>query len=418
MMTQTLINAFRAECTAVKYDILSLKHMHMIFRKGILAIMNFEMLGLSENIIKGLAMQGIITPTAVQEQAIPQIIENKNLVIQSETGSGKTLAYLLPIYVGQPLPLRMMQVIVIVPTHELAMQVHHQVETLSINSGITLKSIVIFGEVNIKSQIERLREKPQIIIGTTGRIIELIKQKKITAHTIKTIVIDEADKMLKKENIEGVKAIVKATMRDTQIIMLSASISDTTFRIAAEIAKNPEIIKTNQVLKIPENIEHRYIVVEERDKIDTLRKLVFILKPNRTIAFINDVDEIEVATSKLKYHHLNAESIQGAKTKEVRKNVMADFASGKLQLLIATDIAARGLHIEDIEIIFSLSIPGDPLDYLHRSGRTGRGSAPGLSISIITERELPLIKKYQNAFGISIMEIQMREGQVIEGKKA
>ena len=152
-------DVYREDWTAVKYDKLILQHMYTIFWKGMLTIMNFEILGLSESIIKGLAMQGIIIPTTVQEQAIPQIIKNKNLVIQSETGTGKTLAYLLPIYVRQPLPLRVMQVIVIVPTHELAMQVHRQVEALSKNSGIALKSIVIFGNVNIKSQIEKLREK-------------------------------------------------------------------------------------------------------------------------------------------------------------------------------------------------------------------------------------------------------------------
>ena len=153
---------------------------------------------------------------------------------------------MLPIYARQDPSLRVMQVIVIVPTRELAMQVHRQVELLSINSGIAFRSIVIFGDVNIKSQIERLREKPQIIIGTTGRIIELIKLKKIAAHTIKTIVIDEADKMLDVNNIEDVKAIVKAAMRDTQIVMVSASISDKTFKVAGEIAKTPELIKTTK----------------------------------------------------------------------------------------------------------------------------------------------------------------------------
>jgi len=378
--------------------------------------MNFEMLGLNENIIKGLAEQGIDVPTNVQEQAIPKIMENKNLVVQSETGSGKTLAYLLPIYARFDPSLRVMQVIVLVPTHELAMQVHRQVETFSKNAEIPFKSIVIFGDVNIKTQIERLKDKPQIIIGTTGRIIELIKKKKISAHTIKTIVVDEADKMLNKDNIENVKAVIKSTMRDTQIVMVSASISDKSLKVAKEIGKSPEVIKTNQSMKIPENIRHMYIVVEDRDKVDTLRKLIYILKPNRAIAFINSSDKNDMVTSKLKFHHIKAESIQGASGKENRKNAMADFASGKLQVLIATDIAARGLHIEDVEVICSLSMSDDPMDYLHRSGRTGRGNAPGISISIVTERELPLIKKYENTFGIKIGRIAMHEGKIIECK--
>ncbi len=379
--------------------------------------MNFEALGLGENIIKGLAMQGIDAPTSVQEQSIPKIMENLDLVIQSETGSGKTLAYLLPIYARLDPSLRVMQVIVLVPTHELAMQVHHQAELFSKNSEIALKSIVLFGDVNMKTQIERLKEKPQIIIGTAGRILELIKTKKICAHTIKTIVIDEADKMLDAKNIESVKAIIKSTMRDTQMVMLSASISEKALKTAREIAKTPELIKTAQTLKIPDNIKHQYIVCDQRDKTETLRKLIHILNPHRAIAFINNADEIEAATAKLKYHKLNAECIYGTSEKQNRKNTLTDFASGKLQFLIATDIAARGLHIENIETIFNLSISEDPLDYLHRSGRTGRGDAPGLSISIVTKRELPLIKKYQNVFKINIMQIQMHEGKITDGNK-
>lgn len=376
--------------------------------------MDFEAFGLGKDIIDGLAIQGIEKPTAVQEQAIPAILDNKNVVIQSETGSGKTLAYLIPIYARKKSTQPVMQNIIIVPTHELAMQVHHQVQMLSKNSGIPVKSIVIFGDVNIKSQVEKLREKPQIIIGTTGRIIELIKMRKIAAHTINTVVIDEADRMLDKNNVERVKTILKAVMSETQIIMVSASIPDRALKIAEQIAKSPEVIKTSKNVEIPENIKHKYIIVDGRDKIDTLRKLVNIYNPKRALAFINTTMEIDIATEKLKYHKMRASCIQGRSSKEDRQRALADFAKGDLQLLIATDIAARGLHIEDIEVVFSLSMPEDPLDYLHRTGRTGRGSVPGLSISIVTKEELALIAKYQNVFHISITKIQMREGKIIE----
>ncbi|SHH56301.1 Superfamily II DNA and RNA helicase [Sporobacter termitidis DSM 10068] len=378
--------------------------------------MDFEALGLSKDIIAGLALQGIDTPTAVQELAIPEIIENKNIVIQSETGSGKTLAYLLPLYARQKTIEPVMQVIVVVPTHELAMQVHHQVQTLSKNSGMPVKSTVIFGDVNIRSQIEKLKEKPQIIIGTAGRLIELIQLRKITAHTIATVVVDEADRMLDINNIERVKTILKAVMRDTQIIMVSASIPDKTLKLAEEIAKSPEIVRTGRKLEIPENIRHQYIVVEARDKVDTLRKLMNILGPKRALAFINSTLDIDIATEKLKYHKMNAASLQGRSSKEDRQRALAGIASGKLRLLVATDIAARGLHIDDVEIVFSVSMPEDPLDYLHRAGRTGRGGAPGLSISIVTKQEVPLITKYQNAFHISMTKIQMHEGKIVESR--
>lgn len=376
--------------------------------------MNFDMLGFNENIIKGLAAQGIDAPTKVQEKAIPLMMENKNIIIQSETGSGKTLAYLLPIYRRQNPDLREMQVIVLVPTRELAMQVHRQVDTLSQNAGIALKSAVIFGDVNVKNQIEQLKKKPQIIIGTTGRIIELIKRKKISAHTIKTIVIDEADKMLDVSNIDSVKSIIKSTMRDTQIVFFSASVPEKTRKIAEAIASDLVSVKTDQTLTIPDNIEHMFMVVDERDKLEAFRKLSYILKPKRAIVFINHADKIDIATAKLKYHKINAECIQGASKTGERKHVLADFSSGKLQFLVATDIASRGLHIENVDMVFSLSTPEDPHEYLHRAGRTGRGNDKGLSISFVTKQELRSIKKYQNTFGIAIKQIQMRNGEIVE----
>jgi superfamily II DNA/RNA helicase len=382
--------------------------------KGTQANMDFIELGLSQAIVAGLALQGIVTPTAVQEQAIPKIMENKNLTIQSETGSGKTLAYLLPFYTREKALESIMQMLVVVPTHELAMQVHHQVQTLSKNTGLPIKSTVIFGDVNIKSQIEKLRDKPQIIIGTTGRLIELIQLRKISAHTITTVVIDEADRMLDENNLERVKTILKAVMRDTQIIMASASIPDKALKLAVEIAKNPDVVRTSKKPEIPENTQHKYIIADERDKVDTLRKLVNALQPKRALAFINSTLDIDIATEKLKYHKMNAESIQGRSSKEERQRALAGISSGKLQLLIATDIAARGLHIDDVEVVFSVSMPEDPLDYLHRAGRTGRGGAPGLSISIVTKQEVPLIAKYQNAFHISMTKIQMHDGKVVE----
>ena len=378
--------------------------------------MNFEALGLSESIIKGLELQGIDTPTSVQEQSIPKIIENKNLIIQSETGSGKTLAYLLPFYARTETIAPVMQVLVVVPTHELAMQIHHQVQTLSKNAEIPIKSAVIFGDVNIKFQLQKLKEKPQIIIGTTGRLIELIQLKKITAHTIKTVVVDEADRMLDINNIERIKVIFKSVMRDTQIIMVSASMPDKAQKLAAEIVRNPEIIRMSRKLEIPENIQHKFIIVDERDKVETLRKLLNILKPKRALAFINRTYDIDIATEKLKYHKINAACIHGRSTKEERQKALAGIATGKLQLLTATDIAARGLHIDDVEVVFSISMPEDPLDYLHRAGRTGRGKATGLSISIVTKQELPLITKYENAFNISVSKIQMHAGEIIESR--
>ena len=377
--------------------------------------MKFKELGIGLSLANGLEKEGIAKPTKVQEKVIEKIINNKDLIVQSETGSGKTLAYLLPIY-EKILSLnqdKTMKALVLVPTHELAMQVHRQVERLSKNAEVEISSAVIFGDVNIKRQIEVLKKKPQIIIGTSGRILELIKKKKITAHTIETIVIDEADKLLGTDHIAMVKAVVKSCMRDTQILMFSASITKETISEGTTLGKNTELIKVSENIRIPENIEHIYLVVERRDKIEILRKLAKSINPKKAMVFVNVVRDIEETTQKLQYHHYSVECIHGSNIKKDRKKVMNDFKTGKLQFLIATDIAARGLHVEGVTTVFHISIPEDPTDYLHRVGRAGRNQEKGLSVLLVTKEELVKVKEYQKTFGINILPKKMYQGKIV-----
>jgi superfamily II DNA/RNA helicase len=379
--------------------------------KGTIMI-KFE--NLSTTILDALKKENITEPTQIQAMVIPKILENKDLIVQSETGSGKTLAYLLPLFEKLQEQKKEMQVLILVPTHELAIQVQRQIERLSQNSDFKLNSTTIMGNVNIKRQVEKLREKPQIIVGSTGRILELIKMKKLSAHTIKTIVVDEADKMMDKDNIEGVKAVIKCTLKERQILLFSASISKETIDKANEIMKEPEVIKAANNTSIPTQIEHIFFVTERRDKLEVLRKVAVSLNPKKALVFINQIDEIELATKKLKFHSLNAEFIHGKNDKIDRKKVMDNFKAGKLQLLVASDLAARGIHVDDITCIFNLSMPEDPMDYLHRVGRTGRNGKAGLAVSIVTEREISLIKKYEKTFKIKIICKDMSRGNIID----
>lgn len=375
--------------------------------------MGFEKLGLKDELIEALKKENIENPTKVQEKALPSILSGADCIIQSETGSGKTLAYLLPLY-QQLLPLQKgMKILVLVPTHELAMQVHRQVGRLSKNSGNEIKSAVIVGDVNIKRQIEALKEKPQIVIGTVGRILELIKKRKISAHTIETIVIDEADKLLDKNNSESTKAVVKCCMRDTRILLVSASIKDKMKEETKVWGKDFKFLKTSQKLEIPSNIQHMYFVAERRDKVDMLRKLASSMQPKKAMVFINKLSQIEEATKKLQYHHYNAECIHGSNMKEDRKKVIQDFANGELQFLIATDIAARGLHFDNVDVVLHLSIPEDPMDYLHRAGRTGRNGEKGINVLIVTKEELKRVNSYQKAFGVQIMPKKLFQGKIV-----
>lgn len=379
---------------------------------------NFEVLGIIPTLDAALKKENIVIPTDIQQKVIPEALKNKDLIARSETGSGKTLAYLLPLFQKVNALAKEMQAIILVPTHELAIQILRQIERLSQNSEVKLTGEPIIGNVNIDRQIERLKSRPHIIVGSPGRILELIKKKKISAHTVKTIVLDEADRLMDDSNIDNVKAVIKTTLKERQLLAFSASISKEAEAKAAELMKEPVILRGEENLSVPDSIEHIYFVAEQRDKLEVLRKLTRILNPQKAIVFINNQgNETEISSEKLKYHGLKAASIHGATKKLERKKALDDFKSGKIQLLIASDIAARGLDIQGVTHIFNLNVPEDPKDYLHRAGRTGRKGNSGMAVSIATERELEFIKKLARVLKINISEKSMYEGKIVDGRK-
>lgn len=378
----------------------------------------FDALNLNPALVRALNKQNITIPTEIQTKVIPEALKNKDLIAQSETGTGKTLAYLLPLYEKINTEAREAQAIILAPTHELAIQVQRQIEKLSQNSEMKVTSTPIIGNVNIERQIEKLKEKPQIIVGSPGRILELIKKKKISAHTVKTIILDEGDRLMDDNNLESVRAVIKSTLKDRQLMMFSATVSQEAINKAREIMKEPDLIKGQENTTVPNTIEHLYFLAEQREKIDVLRKLVRIMNPKKAMVFVNRNDEIDRFAEKLKYHGLKAESIHGANIKLDRKKTMEDFRTGKIQLLVASDIAARGLDIEEVTHIFNLSMPEDSKDYLHRAGRTGRKGNTGVVVSIVTDRELSLIKMYEKAFKINIASKSMYMGNIVETRRA
>lgn len=376
--------------------------------------MSFQEMKLNDVMIEALQKQNITKPTKVQELVYGTIMEHKDMIVQSETGSGKTLAYLLPMFEKYKEMKKTNCVIVLVPTQELAMQVHKQVEQLATNSGLDVKSVVVFGNVKVERQIEKLKVKPQIIIGTAARIHELIKKKKINAQTVKTIIMDEADKLLDRKNIDFTKEVIKCTMRDRQLLFFSASIDNKTVTLAKEMSKEPVVVTAAKERKVPKNIEHLYIVVEYRDKLEALRKLVRAQKTNKGMIFQNGAFEIEDAVDKLRYHDYKIECIHGAVDKRARQKAVEDFRKGKVNYLVATDIAARGLHFDGVDIVFHLSIPEEPMDYLHRAGRTGRNGVQGTSILIVTKQELHRVKAYEKSLHIKLQEVKLEQGKVVK----
>lgn len=382
--------------------------------EGLTIIMNFNELTDNEILVNALDKQHISIPTEIQERVYAPIMDGKDVIAHSQTGTGKTLAYLIPAMLKINTEQRSNQVLILVPTYELAIQVQKQANLLASNMNSSIKALAIIGNGNIQRQIEALKEKPEIIVGTAGRILELIQKKKISAHTIKFFVIDESDKLLDKNNLESVCAVRKTVMRDTQTTLFSATLNNKTLDEAKQITHDAELIQITTKNKIPDNIEHIYVMVSsKRDKINALRSVCSTLKAKRAMIFINTQYDIDQAYDRLIYHHYKVGRLCGTSDKIERKNAITAFQNGKNEYLIATDIASRGLHVDGIETVINVTIPEKSIDYLHRAGRCGRNLKNGQCISIITPAELQRIKTYQTDFKITFIEKKLENGHLV-----
>ncbi|MDP3058574.1 MAG: DEAD/DEAH box helicase [bacterium] len=373
----------------------------------------FLQMKLNTSLVEALEKEGITVPTEVQRGAISEALNNSDIVVQSPTGTGKTLAYLLPLFEKIDPTKKEMKAMILTPTHELSIQILRQIERLAENSSVQVTAMVAIGNVNIERQIEKLKEKPHIIVGTLGRITELIKRKKITSHTIKTIIIDEADSLVTEDNNSMLKAVIKSTYKDRQLMMFSASINAEAEIVAKEMMKSPIFIKERNSLTVPAAIEHIYFLTEQRDKIEVLRKVVAALKPAKALVFIGDREEAEFCVNNLQHHGIKALGIQGQANKLERKKAIEDFKEGTIQLLVASDLAARGLDISGITHVFNLDIPESAQNYLHRVGRTGRMGKSGMAISIVTKRELQFIALFEKELKITISAKRLFKGRVL-----
>ncbi len=373
----------------------------------------FRAFQIQNTLIEGLHKENISEPTAVQEAAIPIALQNLDLLATAATGSGKTLAYLLPAFERIDTNSKELNTLILAPTHELVVQINTVIKRLAKNSNTSLRSTTIVGNVNIKRQLEALKAKPQIIVGTPGRVLELIQMKKLKAHQVKTIVIDEADKLLSDSNHKNIQAIIKTTLRDRQILAFSASLHPTTQARATAMMKDPTVIDLSAE-KPNLDINHFCLVVERRKKIITLRKLLHAVQPKKALVFINRNELIQEVVDKLNYHHIKAEGVFGNATKVERKAALDAFRSGKSTVLIASDLLARGLDLPELTHVINLDLPSEVNEYIHRAGRTGRAGNKGTAISLVSENEINFLMGVEKKFDIEFEVKELSRGQLID----
>lgn len=374
----------------------------------------FDKLNLNKDMVEALKNLKITETTEVQEKSIPLALEGKNILAQSETGTGKTLAYLLPLIEKLQKDKKEMQAIILAPTYELCMQIHNTILELKKESNVSITSTQLIGSANIARQIEKLKDKPNILVGSAGRVLELIRKKKITASTIKTIVLDEVDKLLDNKNIPLIKEIVKNTQKVDQFLMFSATINNSSLQLSKELVEDLEVIRVKGSNKVNEDITHNYIMVEERKKVEYLRKLIHAARPKRAIVFISNSFNVDQTLEKLKFHKINAATIHGDIDKDERKNALESFRKGKIQVLVASDVAARGLDIKGVTHVINLDTPRDPKNYLHRVGRVGRAGEKGEAYSLVDNRDLNNIRIYEKDLNLKFNRKYVYMGKVLQ----
>lgn len=350
----------------------------------------FSDFGLTEATMNSINNMGFEEATPIQEKAIPICMAGKDLIGQAHTGTGKTAAFGIPMVERFQVDREYIQGVVLTPTRELAVQVAEEINR--IGQFKRIRALPIYGGQDIERQIKALKKKPHIIVGTPGRLMDHMRRKTIRLQEVDIAVLDEADEMLNMGFIEDIETILKDTPSARQTLLFSATIPAPIQALARNFMKDPEIIRieTRQVT-VPK-LEQSYVEVEEKHKFDVFCRLLDTQSPERAITFCRTkrrVDEVAEALSKRGY---SAEAIHGDLTQYKRDQAMHQFREGTVDILVATDVAARGLDISGITHIYNFDIPQDLESYVHRVGRTGRAGSPGVAVTLVTPREVRYLK--------------------------
>lgn len=372
----------------------------------------FKDFSIDDSFIQKMAALNITVPTAVQSQAIPVIQEGKSVCFQSETGTGKTLAYLLPVLQklkASQSPSKEVRFLIAAPTYELASQIKGQVQSVSDE-----KCVLLIGGAPIKRQIEMLKEKPSVVIGGPARLMELYHLKKLRFSSVEALVLDEVDRLLAPELRDETSALLNTIPSDTQLLCASATISKKTVSVLEEASG-----KTLETLFLPpedvlkKRITHIAIWAEQRNKIETLRKLLTAEKPEKALVFTSRVDQVANIVSKLKYHNVECAGLHAKTDKKDRKTAIDRFKSGKCPVLVTSDLASRGLDIQNITHIIQMDLPSNDDFFIHRAGRTARAGKTGLNIVIGDEYEMRKYAVLEKKLGITVYPKILYKGKMV-----
>ena len=360
--------------------------------------MTFEELGLRREVLKSLSELGFEAPTPIQEQAIPYLLkENCDFVGLAQTGTGKTAAFGLPLINNINTKAKLPQGLIICPTRELCLQITKDLEVFS--KYLDCNVVSVYGGTDIRRQITEVKKGAAIIVATPGRLVDLINRKVLVLNEVNYVILDEADEMLNMGFKEDIDAVLETTPVDKNVWLFSATMPKEVAFIAKNYMDNPFEISIGHKNQSNENIDHVYYLVKERDRYEAVKRLIDFNPSIYGLIFCRTKNETAIVAEKLAKEGYNAEPLHGDLTQAMRDRVMERFRSRELQILVATDVAARGLDIDNITHVINYNLPDDIENYTHRSGRTARAGKKGESLVLINGRE---------QFKISAIEKQMR----------
>ncbi|MCZ0717883.1 DEAD/DEAH box helicase [Aerococcus kribbianus] len=356
--------------------------------------MKFSELNLSAALIKAVDDMGFEETTPIQSQAIPMALAGQDIFGQAQTGTGKTAAFGLPLLEKLDTNKEAIQALIVEPTRELAVQTGEEMYHLGKHQGT--KVVTVYGGAAIGRQIQLLKKHPSVVVGTPGRLLDLIQRKALRLDAIETVVLDEADEMLNMGFIDDIEAILKQVPEQRQTLLFSATVPSEIKRISQQFMTDPHHVKIEAKEMTADLIDQYFTKCRDYEKFDILTRFIDIHNPDLAIVFARTKRRVDEVARGLIERGYTAEGIHGDLTQQKRLQVLKDFKAGKLNILVATDVAARGLDIGGVSHVYNFDIPQDPESYVHRIGRTGRAGKEGMSVTFVINHEMDYLRTIEN----------------------
>ncbi len=372
--------------------------------------MSFSTLGLHADLLAILDTLGYQTPTPIQQAAIPEVLAGHDVMAGAQTGTGKTAAFALPLiqrHIVQETSEKAIRVLVLTPTRELAQQVHQSF--LKYSQGLGLNAVVAYGGASINPQIDALNKGCDVLVATPGRLLELAIKEVIDLSTVETLVLDEADRMLDMGFIVDIERILKRLPETRQTLFFSATFNDDVFSLSKTILKQPKLIEVAERNTTAAKIEQRFYEVDNKRKAGLVAYLIGSKNWQQVLIFTRTKQAVDELASELEKDGIKAAAVHGDKSQGARDRGLEEFKTGQVRALVATDVAARGLDIKQLQYVINYELPYNAEDYIHRIGRTGRAGQAGLAVSLVSHKEKYLIEDVEKLTGEHFI-LQWMEG--------